>query len=757
MSIRSIESAFFSRFSNFDLANQGELMLTIKDSKAKLIKFLITLSILVFFIAFVSEIIMQSKKSEFANTQNITIEWLQSNISNLDNEDLKRIWNNVAKKLASYDTYFQTPSSVSQTQSLVSPMNFFKNNDNNSNTQSIWHLDPNAPPVEVNFNYGLVINSANFSPTEDEINSDKARYTAVIRNLISDFKNVHEGPLMKMTPEQHSESMLDFFNIKDVAKKHLPNLSVGWIYMASTSGTFAMYPGNSQTLESYDISTRDWYKSPMLGSPKSEQVITNKDINLETFGLVPSYYDFVTKGSTRTLWHKISIKDAGSEVTYMICVDFILDTEKAMVVKDFIDRIPPYSDINRFGLLRALKIAIISSLFFATLGFLLVIMFGKSASRLFIAKRRLHETQESGDKIKPVFQAYAAQDKSTREFQRSNYASTSTTTKVSFLSLIPMNVFKLQIEKGKISDRREVVIQSEKIELGSLDNDMHTRGLEKWHIYRHQSLHSGSCRLCGQDIRFQDKEVKIGEATIKHRTISKPEVNLSIEADRDRINPKDLKERIIWTSLGLKPTKVGGDYELGEFFEPRIPTQLLKFNFVSRLIDNFQLINEGRHEVSDCTDVSKEIFKDHNVKAVCRIEYFVKAIQRGGDTLAAFQTGENIERTFIADTKEELEGFADQYKTQLLDLLKTSNQQLYTLSFDRMKVESIGDFPEMDFALAYGDFTMLIVANTNDLTSSDNVRGYVSWRNVDVLFFETLLEKLTGTRRPLEKEDLLKE
>lgn len=323
--------------------------------------------------------------------------------------------------------------------------------------------------------------------------------------------------------------------------------------------------------------------------------------------------------------------------------------------------------------------------------------------------------------------------------------------------MIVMNVAKLQQETERIRQRTASSTVTETMNLDNLDNDIHTRGIEKWEIYRRRGQWVGRCRLCSQEVRYQDKEVRIAEATIKHGVDPVPDVSLNIDTHWHSTDTPTIKNSIIWQALDTETKHIGDDYELKTYPRPRVPQEVQSHNFAREILDKYRLLAEGRYETDDSIELSKELFKNRHVRSACTLSYLQHLIDSGDNAIAVLREGNDIERILIAETKETLDAFIEKNRHILLSLLShRKNLQLYTVSLDKMRIAPIEVYPELDFAIAHGagDFKYLIVSHPSDRGRGGNMRGYVSWREVDISFCETLFERLKDFKQSLKADDL---
>jgi hypothetical protein len=730
-------------------------MITIETARKNLVKIVLLLALVIFLVAFGVDMLLQ-KRTEIVTTEStVTNSWLRGEMSEINDPEINKIWSNIGEKLMSYDSYFQNPGKVASGQPLVKSDDFPKNNAANTETNSQWLLNPKEPPIETNFKFALTIAPKDPAPTADELTEDKDRYEKIMGAIISSFT---KNQTKNLTPEGYTERMLDFFDVEDIVKRKMPGLGVQWIYVASTRGTFAIYPSSDQTFRGFDPRSRPWYKSALTPSipdtPPSEHLVSGEPA---AFGLVSFYPDFVGKNFMRTFWHRITVNG----VDYLICVDLVLTPKDLRYRNDFFDNIPPVknSSIGGGGYTRAAKVGVMSGVTFLALGLAFTLLGGKwsnGLARRIITADISSKESETGDRFRPFFRALAARDTS-RSIHSDTTVGASAIRKTSLSALIVMNVSELRHEEQRIRQKTSSRTVTEAMRLDTLDNDIHTRGIEKWDIYRRKGQWVGRCRLCSQEVLYQDKEVRIGEANIKHGVDSKPDVSLNIDTHWHSTDSPTIKDSVIWQVLDTKTRHLGNDYELKPYPPPRVPDEVQSHSFAREILENYRLLSEGRYETADAVELSKELFRNRDVRSACTIPYLQHLIESGDTEAGVLRVGNDIERILIGDSQEVLAAFIEQHRGFLASLLtQRKNLHLYTVSLDKMRIGPIETYPELDFAIAHGaeDFKYLVITHPDERGRGGNMRGYVSWREVDISFCETLFERLKDFKQSLKLDDL---
>ncbi len=156
---------------------------------------------------------------------------------------------------------------------LVTPGNEYEkrtkdieNNISWSNTNKIFKN------FNVNYDFGTfvpsqeMINNNKDKYNKDFIIEDKRRFASFIEGITSlvskNNKKGEKNYLQKRT--KYSNLMFEILGISEDVDKHFPELDILWIYIGSSEGAFATFPGNSQGYKNngkpYNPSKRPWFE-----------------------------------------------------------------------------------------------------------------------------------------------------------------------------------------------------------------------------------------------------------------------------------------------------------------------------------------------------------------------------------------------------------------------------------------------------------------------------------------------------------------
>jgi hypothetical protein len=739
-------------------------MLITVNARKQFRKVILWVALLIFLLALSTERLLQARSDAAAARAEIINHWLQGDIGELTDPEIRAIWNNISDRLAILSSRFKHPERSAVKGNLIDITDFSNEHREHSDSASQWPKKDGSK-LDINSAFGIFIDRQSLPSTPTpviqappnadkpdspsatasamratQISDDKWRY----KQFIYDLQALFQGhPSERLSRRDFSDVMMNYFGIKDSIQQRLPNVTITLIYAANDRETITIYPGCDITFSNRPLKETPWYQSAFEPSKaEPEYVISgNKDFALSRF-----YPDYASQEYTRTFWHKVR---ATNGVTYLLCVDLTLERQDLQTARDWIDGIlfifiGPYAGPGR-DWLRAATVGIIFGGGFLTFGLILTHSGSRQSTKLarwIISEKSLPKQTESGDQFMPVFRAFAARGATIVDTDEHG---TGETKKMAFTAWLQMKVTKVEAELVKINRKDSHVAMTQVVELGTLDKDLFTRGLERWRIFRDKGSEVGNCRLCGQEVRYKDKEVPIAQVTIKHGIDSRPMVKLDIDTRSHIKEIKSLEERIVWQALDVDPIEVKMARDLDAPPQPRVPIKIQKMRFASELMLKYRLLNEGRYEVDDCIEISKELFNGRNVRAFCKVAYFEKLRGAGADALKVLRMGDNVMRIFITDTKDAMSSFVKKNRDGLKELLDQKNQQLSVVSLEDLQIEKIKDYPELDFAIVYDeDFTCVVVSSLNKISQAAKVYGYVSWREADVAFFETLFQSLKG-------------
>jgi hypothetical protein len=740
----------------------------------KLLQLVLLVSLVTLVTAAILDVALQAKSASLSTQSEMTNRWLRGEVFKSNDRRLSVIIEQLAADLYRARTHFVTP----QGQMTAAPM--YEAADPRTAPKETFDLPVKKDQVYIAFDgftyyefdpAGFVDTSKTppAKPEAKDYNRDKLSYPAF---MFPYYKAVREAGIVKgkdtveAAMQKYSDAVFRSLRVEQDLTDKSPKLTIGNIFVADdTNGTLAIFPWNSLNLakmrpEDWDFKTRPWRKSAYAKPEDTNGTelfsIPENNDPTSAFGLSPFYVDAVTGDYTRTLWHRFTVRtEWGKETTYILCMDLNLSSSlPPLLTGNFM----PSWIVERGGLSETLMVGLFSGLIVLVIGSILTLLLSRLRPQLlsyFLVRGQTKEwvTEES---YIPIEQAFAPQRSIT--FIDTNQHQSGVERKVNFSAWFQMNVAKLSFEKSRHDKELSQTEKREEVTLNTIDKDPSIRGYEVWRVFRSRWRSEGSCRLCGQEVKYKATDEPIAEPTIRHRRTQIPAIDTRLATNSAVKDTRALEEAIIWQATDVKPGVLGTAYLLKPGPPPRIPQTIQDLSEFKQSLKAFNMLSQSRIDVGDCVRLSSELFPNRNVRAVCHVDYFRK-IASDDSSLAALKQGKNIERILVANKPEDMVQFLSRYRDTLEDLLNARNQELFRLYLDDTGVDfsTFGNQRfDLDFAIVYGDneLPLVLASNLSELHSGGSVKGYLSWRMVDVYFFQTLYESFTDKRVILRLDDL---
>lgn len=749
-------------------------MINRKRIRWKLLQMVLLVSLVALVTAAALDVMLQARYASLSTQSETTNSWLKGEVFKGNDRRLKEIIERLAAELARSRSLFISPGE----KMTRAPM--FEAAVPRTSLENAFELPSKKDRVHVAFD-GFTyyqfdplkndfVDRNKTSPGQTEYDRDKLCYQTFMFPYYKAVREVgisKEKDSIESAMQKYSNAIFSSLGIDSSIIEKSPKLTIGNIFVAdSTNGTLAIFPWNSLDLtrmdpKDWEFKKRPWYVSAFADpkDPKGTELFQFLDNNepSSAFGLSPFYVDAVTGDYTRTLWHRFTVRnEAGKEVTYILCIDLSLSSSlppllTGNVLPSWVVERGGFTETLLVGLLAGLTVLILGSIFT-----LLLSTFRPQLLSFFLVRRHSREwiTKES---FTPIYQAFAPQRSIT--FVNVNKHEDGTERKVSFSAWFQMNVAKLAFDRNDYHKRSTQTEKTEEVTLNTIDRDPSTRGYEVWRVFRSRWRSEGRCRLCGQEVNYEDTDEAVAEPTIRHRRTQVPAIDTRLAANSSVKDTRSLEEAITWHSTDIEPKSLGESYRLTSPPVPRIPQIIQDLSLFKGSLRTLHMLSQSRIEVDDCVGLSSELFPNRNVRAVCHIDYFRKIASGGESSLAALKQGKNIERILVANKPDDMVNFLNKYRTTIEDLLNARNQELFRLYLDDTGVDfnTFGNQRfDLDFAIIYGEGEppLVLASNLSELSSSSSVRGYLSWRKVDVFFFRTLYESFIDKRVTLRLDDL---
>ncbi len=588
--------------------------------------------------------------------------------------------------------------------------------------------------IDVNYQFGTYVRQREGDDVDDELGRFAQFITAIRRRFL-----VEESQTRSFSA--YSNRMAEILRLDDNIKEAFPSLQIAWVYIASQNGTFVVWPGNSDLWRNsdvpYDPRTRPWYKTA-TGKSDDRQEIP------ESMGLTFLYDDFTSSiSAVRTLYKKIPI---ARNKFYVVGIDF-LAARPVTHPNDLYSLLTSTDSV--WLILIVLPILVGSALLFS-----LSSIFGKfgHSVALYFTKRPLSDNEERPLIHGRIIQRLTHEVGGTSEFSvnetRDIEEKLGLVKQVGFVSkLFGVLSGGAKLVTEELERKRVAVKNIRSLKIESLSH----RGSEVWAIVR-QNIPTGLCPECYQSLVSLPESLKYdGLFALNHYSVG-VDTKQMYPGDEDTFPPYILDE------IARRPSTIGAsDMSAGwrRISEPDlapIPQQLEKYYEIQDCVTMFQDICSGRVECMDVFGLTSHAFSNSPVRAVCQPKYLEQLLAlEENSALKPLSNALWIHRTIIFDTRDQLQETVDSYKTQVEHLLagSPSRLKLWAFSLDMLGGE-LADYQGWDFAfVGEKDQRIVIASRVDDLLTyqpGGNLRGIVSWRKIDINYFEYLYSQISNSR-----------
>jgi len=661
---------------------------------------------------------------------------------------------------------------------IATPGSEYRIKKENSKTENNWPITgTRGLPLRVNYDFGTFIPGDEIlqkteSYNKEYIREDKLRFASFINEITEMVKNYNNNNEIKpifQSRTEYSTLMYGVFGLSDDIDQFFPELEILWIYVGSSEGAFATFPGNDQEYwnendnRPYNPKDRPWFKEAMYG--KGDDLYANHD----DIGLSSVYDDFSEHlDSVRTLWHKVEVNDDSSKRTYVIGIDFYLSNNAFSAgITDLINKkdIPSIKNIVIFD---SMMHGLIVSFLIFILGLFFIFIGPLSFARFFVFGLSSYKSLSVNKEILAEYMGLVAYD----DLNNNSFKLEETNKKIddnSFSRKLSVGaqsnklfniLASLESKKSHSQQKISMVQAIHNQEINSLYTGI--RGKEFWKITKSEGI-LGSCPTCGEVIKVAPEEQNWEQVmVINHVAQDIPEVLTLLT---NGVEPQEwiknsLTEHILKSnqyidqSSNLQKTL----YETARF---KIPYQLKNYPPLAKMQNDFHILQSGRYNSGDMINLSKHLYKNSYVKAVCRVGYFKLLLEMEKNGEGFLFVGESIERILIAFTTEEFEITKRWFESEGKNKIRKDDQiSLYLVNILDLP-EGLREYRRWDFAIVDSSIstnsnanmlknmgsTVVITSDYNDGSNSEEISGAVSWRLADVTFYETLYRAITRNRR----------
>lgn len=596
----------------------------------------------------------------------------------------------------------------------------------------------------VNYQFAIYINpydpdnKTKVTPGERaHLERDVCRYEQVAFELHERWKKKFGSESNFRDNNPHCRRMADILGIN--CTKAFPDLDLGvsWVYIASTTGTYAIFPGNQEIRnQDYDPLQRPWYLSAIDGDPwnpgknkaKSERVHVNPRA-----GVTVPYRDYSDKlGDVRTYWQKVEI--GGDK--YVIGIDFLLfgdrEQDKAALLKH----------IKAAIWERAVKVFVNRTVWSFIATSLIALLFAgvfrfnwqAMASTLVIGATSVeHEivlTEETRDFTGNALLEWREVE---GKVERRSILSTVSAFVTGVFRLIGLAlglVKKVENEQSSAQTIEKKYTVTAKPGL--------LRGIEVWFAQEVRYV-AGVSRSTGAPIRVPEGRSEKNWFIVGH-TANEPSVrphDIRTGAVKSAVAQicKELGEYVLLSGKSRR-----GSFVLGQPLPiGSVPQKVAELHEVETLSEQHLELTRSRFYFQDSVAIIKQLYRDSRVCATCRSEYLEMLLKE--NSLDVLETGEEISRIVIFRDEEQKEAI---FKANPLTLSAWIERMAGTVKFiylDKVDVE----LPRSnDFAIVTESPENKLVAVTAADTHrwDGKVKGYISWRDADIEHYTRIYQQL---------------
>ncbi len=513
---------------------------------------------------------------------------------------------------------------------LATPGSEYRNKKNKSKNKKNWpSTETRSFPLDVSYDFGTFVPGNEFLEKADNYNKklvleDKLRFASFINEITLMVKkyNVNKKTINHQNRTEYSSLMYGVFGILEDIEQYFPELEILWIYVGSSEGAFATFPGNGQEYwnqsdsQPYNPTNRPWFKEAI--NSKGNNLFSNSN----NIGLSSVYDDYSEHlNSVRTLWHKVEV-DKGKR-TYIIGIDFYLSKNAFSVgISDLIDKknIP---SINNMLIIEPLRHSLIISflffvfclifLFFGPIGFTQLLVFGFST----------HKSPNGNIEILAEhidLMTYDDSNNNSIKFQEENKKTDKNliTHKSSFrTSFGRFFNNSISVEKTGYRQKINMIQAAYNQEINSLSTGI--RGKEFWKIIESKRV-LGSCPTCGEAIKTTPDEQNWEQIlVINHVAQDIPEVLTLLEngGEPQEWIKNSLIEHILKSNQYIDRSN-NLQKRLHETTRFKIPYQLRNYPPLTKMQNDYHVLQSGRYNSRDMMNLSKHLYQNSNVNLISK-------------------------------------------------------------------------------------------------------------------------------------------
>ncbi len=628
------------------------------------------------------------------------------------------------------------------------------------------------------------------------IDEDKQPLTSISDRELQYYDDVFTQIIKELDlqrEDRYTNELTKVFGISELIAQNFKwvNVGISWIYFYSNeNGLFSIYPANN-TFDGSNFKAfeRPWYKTAYEnGKYKDVDFVEASLPNMLNTGdykcrcgITKSYHDIESNiGSVKTFWKKKRDDD-----NVLFAIDFILFDEYPdnSGIKEVIEKIPIISDIlgynteqvsgsetkkskltlsNNLGnlgmrflgemwlynLYLALIVGVIMSLIVPLVRVKSFKKFPQFILRDYpsvkeIISLRIAAMFYNPDSDKPyeksVFEEKLQRMKWYQKlFQKWDMKELS-------LGILGAGA----TFENKSRDRYEDMIKENTSSLTDIGTPV--RGVEIWEV--RESTYKKI-----KDTKIRTSSKYLGDIQINHMVEGHPEIQIYPDDAQSILKP--VQKKLVKQIVPKRIDATRNFYKYSDPIKEEIPRPIHELPGVKNLMEKSLLLSLGRYYYDDLFGVVDRLYENSFIKAVCKKEFVIELFQedmksdknskektkdrwetKPEKTLAdhihksnILRTGIKVQRIIIFKDDKEKSKFLQEYNEKFRNLVDDEGIHLkYALTEDDKKLKF---FREKDFAIITDDKNreMVAMSSLNPKGKSDNIKGYVSWREADIRY-----------------------
>ncbi|MCB0614837.1 MAG: hypothetical protein KDC75_16085, partial [Phaeodactylibacter sp.] len=568
-------------------------------------------------------------------------------------------------------------------------------------------------PIQVSLDRASLV--VNPDTTEFDVNNYKD--IGPFYCFFEKVENILKLPKDSLSFEEYSDYVLSALFNTENREDWLNDLRVFRIYLASGKGHILMFPFQYRDYPGLVSHERPWWWAAWKENGKGESKKHPSTFDSGDFGLSFLYTDIESKTEitlVRTFWHKFEVDGE----KYVIGIDFFLNNEE----KD--SEAGAIAKMYNHPLVKSAIWSITAGVIF----FILAVLFLKDRINNLIARVFPGSIPEGVWQMKASRQdlhfANAEEDSSERVFEIQG---------ISKNEQFDFTGTAAGWAPGVIRKKKEGIAysMSKKYKL-SLSDELPNRGIEIWKVTNSPKHGSGK----EQTIGFFEVKWKNAQALEEELKIlpvfweSEEYNNQEQEIIMDQLKAHLLRSEDPQVNVSLDP--------IDNSYLEEIPEPLLKLPFIDKAIASSKNLLARKFEFSKIENY-RAVYALGDVIAICSRAFLLNFLGEGASEgmLADFLSIEVKERYFIENQPREFMELYNRFSLVDQEAIK-KDPSFKVILFDRNQMNIIS--AKRDFAIIKIDQSTQFVINYFPDNDIEN-RGWISWRTVDINYFNQLFKK----------------